>query len=366
MGLGAAGSAVYTEGASNPSKRKLPRLAQRHECESVCKTGGIGHLTRGRGGECLGSDGRSVGRDDCGRCPGVRARGRGCGIGLEEARAPPRPSSKGRQAEHARDRHAAHGSHIDQPDSSEDKAWKLYADGRIIWQEWTPSGDASVVPDGARRRDTGYVQSRLTPQGVQLLLTKIGPGATDLPSDHPVAGLVAYPRRWLPASAWATAQIRAFVPARYLAVIDAGRPNISLMPSPAGEVLSQYKPLLRDLCQAMTTGKTRGTPAGLRDAGYSRPRRTMRVCSASGFRRARAAVHSSTYALPPQTSLAVVVSSPAELPRRTLRAVHRDLLDVLRVLVADGDQRATQPNPVRRRNGPAPEVCSGASRRAAP
>ena len=29
---------------------------------------------------------------------------------------------------------------IDTPTSSEDKAWNLYADGRIIWQEWTSSG----------------------------------------------------------------------------------------------------------------------------------------------------------------------------------------------------------------------------------
>ncbi len=49
----------------------------------------------------------------------------------------------------------------------------MYADGRVIWQKWTSSGDATVVPDGARRLDTGYVQQRLTPQGVQLLLSKI-------------------------------------------------------------------------------------------------------------------------------------------------------------------------------------------------
>ncbi len=51
--------------------------------------------------------------------------------------------------------------------------WNVYADGRVIWQKWTSSGDATVVPDGARRLDTGYVQQRLTPQGVQLLLSKI-------------------------------------------------------------------------------------------------------------------------------------------------------------------------------------------------
>ena len=51
--------------------------------------------------------------------------------------------------------------------------WNVYADGRVIWQKWTSSGDATVVPDGARRLDTGYVQQRLTLQGVQLLRSKI-------------------------------------------------------------------------------------------------------------------------------------------------------------------------------------------------
>ena len=40
-------------------------------------------------------------------------------------------------------------------------------------KKWTSSGDATVVPDGARSFDTGYVQQRLTLQGVQLLRSKI-------------------------------------------------------------------------------------------------------------------------------------------------------------------------------------------------
>ena len=51
--------------------------------------------------------------------------------------------------------------------------WNVYADGRVIWQKWTSSGDATVVPDGARRLDTGYVQQRLTLQGAQVLLSQI-------------------------------------------------------------------------------------------------------------------------------------------------------------------------------------------------
>ena len=50
--------------------------------------------------------------------------------------------------------------------------WYVYADGRIIWQRWTVSG-AAVIPAGATRLDTAYVQQRLTRQGVQLLQSKI-------------------------------------------------------------------------------------------------------------------------------------------------------------------------------------------------
>ena len=57
--------------------------------------------------------------------------------------------------------------------ASRNTIWNVYSDGRVIWQKWTSSGDATVVPDGARRLDTGYVQQRLTPEGVQLLLSKI-------------------------------------------------------------------------------------------------------------------------------------------------------------------------------------------------
>ncbi len=41
----------------------------------------------------------------------------------------------------------------------------VYADGRMIWQKWDHSADAGVVPDGANRVDTGFVERRLTSQG---------------------------------------------------------------------------------------------------------------------------------------------------------------------------------------------------------
>jgi hypothetical protein len=196
--------------------------------------------------------------------------------------------------------------------------WNVYADGRIIWQKWTPSGDATVVPKGARRLDTGYVQQRLTARGVQLLRSKIlatglfehnlrldlGRGnpwvlhqvrrgdrmvtVDGVPSPDPswnehftkatpaqtralarIAALVADPARWLPTSVWADRQVRAFVPARYVVAFDRSYPDISKLPPPAGKVLSQYKLLKRHACQVMTTGKARALLQAFVEAGLS-------------------------------------------------------------------------------------------------
>ena len=166
--------------------------------------------------------------------------------------------------------------------------WNVYADGRIIWQKWTQSGDATVVPHGAKRLDTGYVQQRLTLQGVQLLQSKIlATGLFDhdlwlVVGRHPVlyqvrvgdrmvtvqglpfagpsrkepftaatpdqtralawiAALVADPAGSLPTTVWADRQIRAFVPACYSIAFDRAYPDLSKLPPPAGKALSQYK-----------------------------------------------------------------------------------------------------------------------------
>src|SRR5262249_49155566 len=168
----------------------------------------------------------------------------------------------------------------------------VYADGRVIWQKWTPAGDATVVPKGASKPDTGYVQQRLTLQGVQLLRSKLiatrlfehnlmlNLGKGDAYVSHElrrgdrmvtvdrvgspdpswnehctkataaqaralawIAALVAKPARWLPAQVWAHRQIRAFVPARYVLAFDRGYPDVSKLPPPAGKVLSEYRRL---------------------------------------------------------------------------------------------------------------------------
>lgn len=196
--------------------------------------------------------------------------------------------------------------------------WNVYADGRIIWQKWTPAGDATVVPKGARRLDTGYVQQRLTLQGVQLLRSKIlatglfehnlrlevgrhhtwvshqvrvgdrivkveGVPQADLSwKEHftpatPaqtralawIAALVADPARWLRTSVWADRQIRAFVPACSAVAFDRAYPDVSKLPSPAGKVLSQYKILRRHGYQVLTTGLARALLQAFVKAGIS-------------------------------------------------------------------------------------------------
>jgi hypothetical protein len=190
--------------------------------------------------------------------------------------------------------------------------WNVYADGRIIWQKWTPNdvtGDATVVPQGARRLDTGYVQQRLTLQGVQLLQSKIlATGLFDhdlklaLPGHHVwvfdhvrtgdrivtvqgvsgsgqsspkptpaqtsalawIAALVADPAGSLPTSVWADRQIRAFVPACYTIAFDRGDPEISKLPPPAGKALSQYKQL-----KVLTTRQARALLQAFVKAGIT-------------------------------------------------------------------------------------------------
>jgi hypothetical protein len=196
--------------------------------------------------------------------------------------------------------------------------WNVYADGRIIWQKWTPAGDATVAARGTRRVDTSYVEQRLTLRGVQLLRSKIlatglfeqdlrldvGKGHASVvdqvrrgdrmvtvegvPAPDPswnehftkatpaqtralawIAALVADPARWLPTSVWADRQIRVFVPACYAVAFDRGYPDISKLPSPAGKVLSQYKVLRRRGYQVLTTGHARALLQAFVAAGIS-------------------------------------------------------------------------------------------------
>jgi hypothetical protein len=195
-------------------------------------------------------------------------------------------------------------------------SWTVYADGRVIWQKWTPSGDPTVVPAGASRLDTTFVQQRLTLRGVHLLRSKLlatGLFAHDLnlrtgsrnasisdqirvgdrivtvsgspyparPATKPtpaqtralawIAKLVADSARWLPTSVWADRQIRAFVPACYWMAFDETYPDpdLSKLPPPARKALSQYKQLTHHLYQVVRTRQARALLQALVKAGIS-------------------------------------------------------------------------------------------------
>jgi hypothetical protein len=167
------------------------------------------------------------------------------------------------------------------------QAW-VYADGRIIWSE--ESGQSSrPVPEGANELASGYLEQRLTLDGVELLrsevvgllkgsgipletvptddeprgypslevregdrLVRANWGGTDIapPSRTPkqlaalrrVDALVTDTASVLPASAWAVRKIRAYVPSHYAVCIHTAPPKddsqlLSLLPTQAADVL---------------------------------------------------------------------------------------------------------------------------------
>jgi hypothetical protein len=190
--------------------------------------------------------------------------------------------------------------------------WNVYADGQVIWQRWTPSGDATVIPSGATRFDTTYVQQRLTLQGVQLLQSKIlatglfdhnlhlqlnqgfvfaevrvgdqivtvsaggrccGGGSKPLATPAQLSALdwlkklVADPAKELPTGAWADKKIRAFVPALYLAAFDRSRLDPSKLPPLARKAYFRY--YVGHGCTLLTTAHTRALLSAFVRAGLS-------------------------------------------------------------------------------------------------
>lgn len=124
---------------------------------------------------------------------------------------------------------------LEHPDGA--RGW-VYADGRLI----TLRGK-SDLPEAANRWSSGFLEQRLTPEGVELLRSEIvstglfdhhqPPGIDSSPhnviqvrigerlvrvqADFPerLRQQLADPESWLPASAWANRQIRAYVASRY-------------------------------------------------------------------------------------------------------------------------------------------------------
>ena len=146
------------------------------------------------------------------------------------------------------------------------RAW-VYADGRLIRLR-----ESSDLPAAANRWSSGLVEQRLTPEGVELLRSEIvatglfGREQPPLGSNPPhrviqvrlgdrlVRVAVSFferrlverledPEAWLPASAWANSQIKAYVPSKY-AILYGGLPKtiersriFSLLPGPAEDLL---------------------------------------------------------------------------------------------------------------------------------
>ena len=116
-----------------------------------------------------------------------------------------------------------------------------------------------------------------------------------------IEALVADPARWLPTSAWADRQIRAFVPARYLVAFDRGYPDLSKLPPPAAKALAQYKPLKRHACQILTTGQARALLQAFVKAGISPSENMARLSPSTSPACTSLTPHGSTCTLPFQT-----------------------------------------------------------------
>jgi len=199
------------------------------------------------------------------------------------------------------------------------KGW-VYADGRLIrLLEGDPR--ARRLRAGANRWSSGFLEQRLTPEGVELLRSEIvssGLFGHDLDIralQHPclnyvqvrngdrvvlvtwhgtecsqkeslatpqqanalehVAARLAHPASWLPASAWKQRKIRAYVPSRFeVCAWVPGRPLepsriVALLPAAAQEVLRardwHAKQAFR--CFDVTTKGARSLAKALDDAG---------------------------------------------------------------------------------------------------
>jgi hypothetical protein len=148
------------------------------------------------------------------------------------------------------------------------RAW-VYADGRLVSLR-------ADQPEAADPWSSGLLEQRLTPGGVELLRSEIlstglfrhdQPPLGSTPSPHNVIQVrigdrlvrvattfpeprlverLADPEAWLPASAWANRQIRAYVPSRY-AILYGRVPQaiersriLSLLPAPAEDLLRAH------------------------------------------------------------------------------------------------------------------------------
>ena len=151
---------------------------------------------------------------------------------------------------------------------------RLYADGRMIWYMFYGVGNSA---------STGFLEQRLTTQGVELVRTH-----DNLAEKDPLR--LAF---WLPSSAWEDQQIRAYVPSGYAVCLMKLNPSAPIEeewpppgpPEDRSAILDRLPTLAADLlrdrktlppiddapdCLAFTTDDARLLDAALREAGLDR------------------------------------------------------------------------------------------------
>jgi hypothetical protein len=152
----------------------------------------------------------------------------------------------------------------------------VYADGRLIWQR------EGHLPEGANELATGFLEQRLTPEGVDMLQARGSAEAAlfGFPWRPP------YPASWLPRRAWEQREIGAYVPSRYavcyqglLRPIEPSR-ILRWLPAPAAERLRAGISHVRSVggwlrgfggaCSDLTTEEARSVSEALEGEGVVR------------------------------------------------------------------------------------------------
>ena len=188
------------------------------------------------------------------------------------------------------------------------RGW-VYADGRLITLH-----EKSDLPEAANRWSSGFLEQRLTPEGVELLRSeivstglfdhhqppgretphnviqvRIGDRLVRVQADFPerLRQQLADPESWLPATAWANRQIRAYVASRYAISYGALPQTIErsrilpLLPAPVEALLRDrdavpllgfivgkgFRISLTRYVSDMTTEEARALAQALDDAG---------------------------------------------------------------------------------------------------
>lgn len=149
---------------------------------------------------------------------------------------------------------------------------RLYIDGRLVWNEYY--ADVS--------RSTGFLEQRLSPEGVELVRVLISEAAADsIPRLDPRT----LPNQ-LPATAWEDVTVRAYVPSGFAACVFAesqANPaddlnttlpdRLAMLPAAAADLLRDRETVLSDAydetddCLGLSTAEARTLVGYLRDGG---------------------------------------------------------------------------------------------------